>query len=323
MKEKLMKYLKGAMNDREAFDFRKEVELMSDEELDEYLNSCEPDFVFTDSDINAIQDSLNREIKSEKRHMILNTCLKASAAVILLAIIVCGCLLWNSYIKLTKYQTLLTQNIVIATENGESSMTILPDGSKIFMGPGSTLSYNLGSFNSESRQIIYTGEGLFNIAKKIDVPFRLIVNDCEIKVLGTVFSLYGRKDKPNTEVYLEEGSLMLKSLISDCEKIIVPGETAVFNNISGDIDILENDSDHRRTAGQPIMYFKSAPLRSVASELELYYGKEVIVNADLENIQFTGSLPTDNIKQAIFVLENALNISIATNTEDNELIFKP
>ena len=41
------------------------------------------------------------------------------------------------------------------------SLTVLPDGTKVHMGPESELTYSLASFNDKFRRVSYNGEGTF------------------------------------------------------------------------------------------------------------------------------------------------------------------
>lgn len=317
MTNRMKKYKGGEMNVKELVDFKDSIDLMTDEELDTYLNSCGSDVVFADSDIDAIQKRLNKEIRAEKHLIILYRIFKSCAAVLFPALLLCGILLLNNFKDLKKYELMLSQDIIIETDNGESSMTILPDGSRISMGPKSKISYNVGTFNSENREIRYSGEGRFSIAKNPEAPFKLFVSDIEIKVLGTVFSIYARENKSNTEIHLEKGSLQLASFLSNSKTMLCPGETAIINRATGKIEIIADSSEYKRTVGLSIIYFKSSSMSNVAKELEMYYGKSINMNNDIKDIKFTGSLPTNNIEQVLFILENTLNIS---TTETDGLI---
>lgn len=321
MKDRVSKFKKGKMNSNEIINFKEEIDLMTDEELDEYLNECESDIDFTDSDIDALQNRLNEEIKEERRKIMSHRFYKICAAVMLPVILLCGVSLVNCYADIDMYETMVAQDISIGTDNGESAMTILPDGSKITMGPKSNLTYNFASFNQTERHIRYSGEGRFSIKNNPKAPFFLLLSEIEIKVLGTVFSVYARENKNDTEIFLEEGSLQLTSFVSDCQRMLSPGETAIIHNETGEIEIIDDSTEYKRTAGQNIIYFKSASLTEIANELSTYYDKEYIINSNLNNILFTGSLPTNDLEQVIFVLDNTLNITIE---QDNDtLTFLP
>lgn len=323
MKDRVRNFKNGKIHPDELLKFKEDIDLMSDEELDECLNGCEPDFTFSKSDIDALQHRLNDDVRTERRRELYHRFYKVCAAVMFPALLVCCYLLFNSYQDLDRFETMVAQVIDIETDNGESSTTTLPDGSKIFMGPKSVLTYSLASFNSASRDVRYSGEGRFSIAKKDGVPFILQLPDFEVKVLGTTFSLYTRENRQSSEIYLEEGSLQISSHLSDSKKLLRPGETAVIDNETGSIEIIDDETNRKISAGRSVIYFKSSALAEVAREMELYYGKNVDVDASLAAIQFTGSLPTRNFSQAIYVLENSLGVAITVDEEHNTLRLHP
>lgn len=322
MKNRVRKFKSGKMDYNELTNFKEEVGKMSDKELDEYINSCNSEFIFSDSDIDAIQNQLNEEIKADKRQLILHRFFKICAAVLFPVLLLCGILAYNYQSDIKKYKSLITHKIVMETDNGESSMTILPDGTKVYMGPKSSLAYKIDSFNSETRTVEYKGEGRFSVSKNPKAPFTLRLPNLDVKVLGTIFSLYARENKNDAEVYLEEGSLQLISRISDNNKILHTGETAIINTETGLIKILDNDSKRRNSVASASIYFSSSTINEIAQELQLYYGKEVLIKEGLEQIYFTGSLPTNNLEQAIYILENTLNIAISKNESNNTIVFK-
>jgi len=291
--------------------FIKEVESMSDAELNAHIDSIETDITFDNDDISALQKRLNDEIRSDKRHMLLYRIAVTCAAVLIPAIIVCTVAIFSAYNKIDKYDTILAQEVSIETAKGESSTTILPDGSKVMLGPASTLSYRLEDFNSDKRSVNYTGEGRFSIAKNENAPFTLSTNDFVIQVLGTVFAINSRDSKEYAEIHLEEGSIQLKSLIADSEQLMKPGETALLNKTTGAIEISDDTARRKIQSGTQTLFFSSTPLASVVEDLELYYGHDITIDRGLDKIMFTGSLPTNNLPQAIYVLERTLNISFS------------
>ena len=309
------------MNSSELLDFKKDVGMMSDEELSRYLDESGSQFSFTSSEIDSLQEKLNAEIKTEKHRRNIRRFLTACAAVLVPTIIVCSLVMFSSYNDLKKYQQYISQVTTISTDKGEFSNTILPDGSKIELGPKSSLSYSLETFNSTYRQIEYSGEGRFNIAKNPDAPFTLKISDFEIRVLGTIFSVYAREDKDKAEIHLEEGSLQVVSMVSDCTKLLSPGETAIINSKTGEITVIDDSVRCKRLAGKSTIYFSSAQLAEVAGELELYYGRKIRIDEKIKDVYFTGSLPTDNLTQAIYILEHTLGISIIFDDKDNSLRF--
>lgn len=308
MEDRLKKFKEGRMDVEELSLFKSEIESLTDDELDSLIDKAGSDVVFSQSDITNIQKKLNKEINSNRRRTVFYRLFAGCAAVLIPVIIVCGYIIFNKNKTIQLYDSIISRQIVIETVRGEYMTTVLPDGSRVYMGPESSLSYSIAAFGPEERHVLYSGEGNFSIAKIPNSSFVLSAPDFKIKVLGTEFSILSRKDKENSEIYLDKGSIQLISLDSDYRRIMNPGETATISRATGDMKIYDANSNFRRTVGQAIMYFSSSPLTDVASKMELYYGYDVIVNDNLKDVSFTGSLPTDNIWQATFILENTLNI---------------
>lgn len=312
MDNKFKRFHENKLSSDELCSFREELERMSDDELNTHLNSYEEvnNMNFKDSDIVEIQEKLNREIKSDRFHRFIFRCISVAAGIMLPMLIATIILLYNSNKELETYSKLVDRHVTLNTTKGENIMTILPDGSKVYMGPLSSLSYDLKSFNSKERSITYTGEGDFIIAKDKDAPFYVDADNLKITVLGTEFSLFTREKKNCSEVYLSEGSLKITSKSEKEGFIVKPGEVALINNISGSISVSPKDDNPKLHAGQQTIYFSSAPLQEIAEELEVYYGLNFKIPESLDHIIFTGSLPTDNIDQVIYTLENTLDIKI-------------
>lgn len=323
MDDKILKYKKNELSLPELFELKREVDQMSDSTIDEILSESESAMTFSQDDIDNLQTRLNTEIAREQKPKRI-THLLAVCAVIMLPLLVTGTifLIKNSR-QNTEYRQIIAQEIFIGTGIGETSYTILPDGSKVNLGPQSELTYSLSSFNDTERKINYSGEGRFNIAKRPEAPFTLNVNSFEIKVLGTVFSVRSHATKTVSEIYLEEGSIQLLSSLSRKQLTMDPGETALINNETGEINIIK-DHNSRVFNGKPVIFFKSATINEIASDLNLYYGIEtVLTDSSLHKIKFTGSLPTNNMPQALFILENSLRVNIESDSENNTIAIRP
>lgn len=311
MENRLKKFKEGRMDAEELNLLKKDVDSLTDEELDFLIDKSGSNIVFPQSDITEIQKNLNKEINFNKRKIIFYRLFAGCAVFFVLALVLCGYVISNKNKTIEQYNSMVSQRIEIKTIRGEYITTVLPDGSKIHMGPESSLSYVIADFGSEERHIRYYGEGNFSIAKIPNSSFTLSSYDFKINVLGTEFSILTRNDKENSEIYLDQGAIQLVSLSSNYKRIMKPGETAIICKKTGDIRILDINSDYRKTVGQSIMYFSSSSLKEVASQIELYYGYDVIINENLLNVCFTGSLPTNNIEQTAFILENTLNIKFS------------
>jgi len=311
MDDRFRKYMDNNLDISELEMLRKDVADMSDDELSSILDelACADDF--TNEDIDTIQHRLNTEIKSQRRSKRIVWLTTAAAAILVLALMLCGVFMYNMHQKYQVYEGILSHQVTIGTQPGENISTMLPDGSKIVMSPSSSLAYKLADFNQLERKVVFSGEAKFSIVKNEKAPFWVHSKYFDIKVLGTVFSVLSRDNKDVVEVHLDEGSIELTAAKSNHRKILKSGETAVIYKTSGDLKVFDGDDDYRYSAGQSTLFFKSEKLNKVFAELTMYYGKKFDVDDIIARKTFTGSLPTDDLEQALYILEQTLKIKVS------------
>lgn len=295
----------------DLMEMKRSVDGMSDEDIYNMISRPQQDsFEFSQSDVTRLQERINDDIHKERRNKILRN-LSVACAVIAIPLLVAGTYLF--YTKTVDNQGInpfYAGEISIKTGYGENSETTLPDGSEVRLGPGSTLSYAMTSFNDSIRHISYNGDGFFDIAKCDDVPFTIDVNTFEIKVLGTSFSVRSRDYKEYSEIYLRDGSIQLTSGLTRLQYKMKPGELAVINNNTGDIEI-QPASDSNALSAQPVLIFKSTRLKDIITEIKTYYNIDIsISDKETASRKFTGSVPTNDIEQALYILGTAMQVNL-------------
>ena len=274
----------------------------------------EPEMILTDADSDRLLHQLDNEIYRRMRRRIWTS---IAAALIPVAVAV-GFFALKYESKSRDYDKVMAWNINISTACGESSNTTLPDGSVICLGPDSRLTYSPETFNDRMRRIRYIGEGRFSIAHDPDAPFILQSPTIEITVHGTEFAIMSRDDDRQSEICLEEGSITLNSLKSGETIPMTPGETAFVNHSSGRIEVVDNSRRSRIAVGNHVTYFNSAALPEVGAALKRYYGYTLRFDPGLSEVCFTGSIPTNNLDQALYIIETAL--SVCATPDDSRVI---
>lgn len=104
---------------------------------------------------------------------------------------------------------------------GENLETTLPDGTRLILQDGSTLTY-AADFNETERRVELTGQAFFEVTKDAARPFRAGRAGVEMTVTGTAFNL--RVGPDELEVEVAEGSVLLNA---------AEGQTAVEANQCG------------------------------------------------------------------------------------------
>ncbi|MDE5882235.1 MAG: FecR domain-containing protein [Muribaculaceae bacterium] len=292
---------------------RNDVDNMTDEELSSKLDEINEEDEFSTTDVDAIQHRLNDEIIRSNRRIKIRRIAYMAASIIVGMLLGSGFYIHDLLKTNRMYADILSHEVVIGTQQGEKTTTLLPDGSKIIMSPMSSLAYKMATFNHMTREISFYGEASFSIAKNAKVPFTVHSQDFEIKVLGTVFSVLSRDNDNIIEVHLDEGSVELKTTKTKVTRVLKEGETAVLNRESGNLRIYTPTDGYRYTAGKAVALFTSEKLEKVFDTLTIYYGKNFKLHTHLSQKTFTGSLPTDNLAQALYVLEQTLNLKITAD----------
>lgn len=205
---------------------------------------------------------------------------------------------------------------VISTDVGEQRQVTLDDGTRVFLNTDTRIDVK---FDEQARRVeLRRGEALFNVAKRTEWPFVVLVGDREVRALGTSFVV--RKDAGRTAVTLVEGSVLVtplpaainnvapkiieapgasvempslpESLPDDHGVKLAPGQRLTFSN---DAPVkLDTPSVDRTTAwrrGQVIL--DDTPLQTAAAEMNRYNQTKLVV----ENPE-AGSLLINGLFQA-------------------------
>lgn len=85
----------------------------------------------------------------------------------------------------------------------------LPDGTRVWLNRGSSLTYTNG-FNRKERNVSLSGEGFFDVSRDEDRPF-IVSTECgfSVRVLGTKFNVCNYPGGETSEVILKSGSVQI------------------------------------------------------------------------------------------------------------------
>jgi transmembrane sensor len=126
-------------------------------------------------------------------------------------------------------------NNTISTNAGYKAHVNLPDGSKVWLNGDSKITY-AGDLKGKTREVFFSGEAFFDIAKDKTRPFIIHTRTINLKVLGTAFNVRSYESDKETETALVHGSIEVTLRDNPDKKIILkPGEKLlVKNSLSGD-----------------------------------------------------------------------------------------
>lgn len=158
---------------------------------------------------------------------------------------------------------------------GQKSTIHLPDGSKVVLNAGSTLSYPT-SFSGNMREIVLDGEAFFDVMKNPSQPFIVRAQNVSIRALGTAFNV--NTNYENVEVALTEGKVEVSLDGAINQKIVLlPGEMASIGKKSKTLtkEIFDAYQVISWTDGK--LVFVDASMHEVMEKLERWYGVKIEV----------------------------------------------
>ena len=136
----------------------------------------------------------------------------------------------------------------------------MPDGSDIWLTPGSTLCYD-ETFHTDERRVHLDGEAYFDVEHDAKHPFDVVTPNLRVRVLGTVFSVRSLRGDHMAETTLAEGAVSLQRADGSNLIRLHPGQRAIYDTQDEQLEIKE--VPRRRSSGPELRYHhtrrRSAP----------------------------------------------------------------
>lgn len=317
MKGLVERYLLDRLSKEELKELRQRLAEISDEELAQHLQrvweSYEEDLDISEEDIQRIKAKIGCELappmvlSDEPKVVRRNTSRKwLWAAAVILPIL----LLFNVY-QWWQYADYEAGTISMATEHRERSRVTLPDGTTIRLNEHSRLRYNPSDFRSGERTLQFEGEAYFDVASDSSRPFILHQDKLTIRVLGTRFNLHAVGAESYVRIDLDEGRVALEVEGSAEPIYLNPREYAIYNKGSNTVEVKKSEypgAASRWLSGE--LVFTDEPLSLVLSTVEQHYGTQLVYDKTRDNVLFTGTLPGDNLHEAIEIIRRAMNLNV-------------
>ncbi|TDG38021.1 FecR family protein [Pedobacter changchengzhani] len=173
----------------------------------------------------------------------------------------------------TKSETLLTRS----THNGQTDSVFLADGSKIMLAENSTLIYPK-VFNKNTRTVyLNKGKAFFLIFKDHKHPFKVIMKESSVSVLGTSFNIALSNNKIDLDVKTgvvsflpyDKGKTSFLKADEAITYFINSNRIVTRSSLNGDAWLTKN------------LVFVEAPLEDVCKQLSEYYHVDIKLSGDL------------------------------------------
>jgi transmembrane sensor len=270
---KLAKWLSGEMTDAELKEFAASPEFETYEKIKKY--SAELAAPAADLDNTYMQIAAQRN-KPATEPKVRRLWLPQIAAILIIAL------------GLTWF---LTKDNVVSqmAANGTRTEFLLPDNSAVILNAGSEADFNESDW-SDKREVKLTGEAFFKVAK--GKTFDVVTPAGTVTVVGTQFNVKARESR--FEVVCYEG----KVKVAYQGKIVylLPGDGVAYQD-NAPVAMPDDAKTRPGWINNQAAFVNEKP-ESVISELERQYNVTIEPLADITE-PFTGTLPTDNLDNAL------------------------
>jgi transmembrane sensor len=228
-----------------------------------------------------------------------NTAIYLRIAASLLIMVGLSTLLFRMYFKQNELaHTSDYENITNVTRSLQYA--VLSDSTKIWLNPGTTVSYNNKLFNISTRDVKITGEAFFDVAHNPQKPFRVHAGELTTTVLGTAFNVEAYSKEHQIRVLLVRGHVRVSDGISRHQ--MIPGQIMEYDLRGRNMNISHVDISDKQdlfTSGKIV--FENVPLKDVINRLEVVFGLSFrIKNPELlKNKMVSGNYYRANPEEAL------------------------
>lgn len=166
-----------------------------------------------------------------------------------------------------------------ATAFGVLDSLQLPDGSRVLLGPGSTLDIT-PDFGTQGRDVTLEGDARFAVAHDNAHPFVVHTASASVRDVGTVFVVHSDMAE-GARVAVSEGVVAVTGRIGATPETLRAGDRAVVGT-QGGVRVERSaqiGDDLAWMTGH--LVFRDAPMAQVAADLRRWYGIELRVDSTL------------------------------------------
>lgn len=196
----------------------------------------------------------------------------------------------------------------------------LPDGSKVWLNAGSTITFP-AKFTRKSRLVKLVGEAYFDVQKD-KIPFIVETSKFSVNVLGTAFNVMAYADE-TAWVTLEHGKVELDHN-GETLGYLDPGQQAQIEGADVPVKIENVETSIFTSWKENRLFFQSEPLGILSRRLERWYNLKIIIqDKSLIGLKVTGKIEMESFSEVLDLLELTLPIEYEFNKNERKLtIYK-
>lgn len=200
---------------------------------------------------------------------------------------------------------------------GQKAEVNLPDGTKVWLNSGSTLTYST-DYAKDHRSVKLDGQAFFDVARDDKKQFDVSVGNVKVLVHGTAFDINGYGDHSELEVVLLRGRVTVVSASTD--RLLVdmrPNQKAIFP-----LHDIENsrlttcDAEIESVWRLGKMKIENEKLQDVIRKMERWYGVRIQLQNVPENKRYWMTIKTESLREMLEIVNRVTPITYIINGEE-------
>lgn len=274
----------------------------------------EVDGLVSDVKLNTLLDKIHHKINIEEPRTIqikssLISLLLKTAAIIIIPVLAFLFYMISENDKLSnQLATVSVDSLEVIAPVGSRTVVELSDGSVVHLNYGSRIKYPQ-NFSGETRSVVLTGEGFFEVAHNPDKPFVVTAGLIDVKAVGTVFNVNTYPENCGIATTLVEGKVILEkqSPGENTKKLAVmnPGQHVNYNSKTEKIVSEVGDVDKYIAWKDGKMVLDNESIQQVAQRLSRMFNVDIQVDKEVREYKYTVTFVDEPLFQILDLLSYA------------------
>ncbi len=204
------------------------------------------------------------------------------------------------------------QQIQYSTASGEVKSFTLPDGSLLWLGENSHVSFTSGF--GDNRVITMEGLAFYKVVKN-NTPFKVNTGTLSIEVTGTQFSVSNYANAPDIQATLVEGSINITDSKGELIKELKPNDKFSFHKASHSFQVNRVHARELTLWKESKLVFNNTPMSEIADRLSKRYGVSIRVEKQAEAYNFTFSCSDEPLDEILALISSLAPVKAIQNND--------
>lgn len=188
------------------------------------------------------------------------------------------------------------------TEPGEKIRMILPDGTEVFLGGSSTLTWPETFEHATQRNVRLQGEGFFVVTRDTTKPFIVRSGNIDTRVLGTSFNIYAYPEDGRFSLSVRTGRVAVTETTDGTQRelaVLDAGMQLDYENETGQYGVNPAHLGDTGSWTGNRFVFRNEKLGTLLHKLERYYRVKLTWKGTLPNCRMNATFDNISIKEVL------------------------